>query len=153
MAEDGSGDEREKSDLRRFPIDLSSTDFEHYVPKWALNPKNARRYLIQVAEQYESLSELAARAGGLEKVEDESVSATGSYAGSIWLDALLPFEEAEDVHANLREAYPIYVARHGERRACWVVNAQIGIVILRRWGKPLLNALDKVRGIFGGPAT
>lgn len=51
------------------------------------------------------------------------------YRPSILIDALIPFDLAQDMHANLADLYPRWVERHGSGKAIWVVRLQVGMLI------------------------
>nr|WP_157034163.1 hypothetical protein [Sphingomonas sp. Y57] len=44
---------------------------------------------------------------------------------SFWIDALVSPDIAQDMQANLAEVFDIWVERHGERRARWILRGQV----------------------------
>jgi len=67
---------------------------------------------------------------------------------SALLSALLPATVSEDVIANLHELYvEKWMPRHGVRKARQIWKTQAGLLIFWHWLAPVLNLVDKVRGL------
>jgi|GEM_PF-6508898 len=68
---------------------------------------------------------------------------------SALLSALLPTAKSEDAIANLNEIFAdTWLPRHGTEAARRIWMTQAARLVLLQWVTPLLNMLDKLRGIF-----
>lgn len=63
---------------------------------------------------------------------------------SFLADFLLPVKISNDLHANLDEAMPLWIAAHGERRALWIRRSQQAQTIAKYWMTPLRNLFQAV---------
>lgn len=63
---------------------------------------------------------------------------------SFLADVLLPVKLSNDLHANLDEAMPLWIAAHGERRALWIRRSQEAQTIAKYWMTPLRNLFQAV---------
>ena len=69
---------------------------------------------------------------------------TAAYRPSFILDMLVPYDRAQDMHANLGELYPVWVSRHGAYRAEWVRRAQVALLIGGTWWEKLLSTGERL---------
>lgn len=70
--------------------------------------------------------------------------APAGYRQSLLIDLLVPSDRARDMHANLADLYPIWVQRHGERKAGWVARMQIAMLIGGNGWEKLAPFFDKM---------
>lgn len=63
-------------------------------------------------------------------------------------DMLLPVKRSNDLHANLDEVEPLWVAAHGIRRARWIRRSQELQAIAKYWVSPLKDAFQAVLKII-----
>lgn len=66
------------------------------------------------------------------------------YRPSLLLDLLVPFDRAQDMHANLGEIYPLWVERYGPRKAAVVRALQIWLLIGGTWWEKLLSTGERL---------
>jgi len=69
---------------------------------------------------------------------------TAAYRPSFILDMLVPYDRAQDMHANLAELYPVWVSRHGARRAEWIHRTQVALLIGGTWWEKLLSTGERL---------
>lgn len=60
------------------------------------------------------------------------------------IDMLLPIDRSNDLHANLDEVEPLWVAAHGIKRARWIRRSQELQAIAKYWASPLKDAFKAV---------
>ena len=74
------------------------------------------------------------------------------YRPSFLIDYLVPAGRAQDMHANLEEIYPRWVARHGACKAGWIKAMQVFLLISGTWlekGLAIAERLLKVMRFSG----
>lgn len=59
-------------------------------------------------------------------------------------DLLLPIKLSSDLHANLDEVEPLWIAAHGMTRARWIRRSQEFQAIAKYWASPVRQAFQAV---------
>lgn len=60
------------------------------------------------------------------------------------LDLLMKPDEAKDAAANLEDYYPVWVAKHGARRASRIFRFQAGRILVGYWWGRIMTQVERV---------